>query len=85
LAHVATVQWWLTDRLGKAVLSRTQLPKDPFERMKGTSSIMDQAINDLAGEELVLGKEGEFWSPRKLLRRATWHVRDHIEHIRKLG
>lgn len=85
LAHVATIQWWLVDRLGKASLSRAQLPKDPFERLQITSKMMDQAINELAGEELVLGKEGEFWSPRKMLRRAAWHVRDHIEHIRKLS
>jgi len=85
LAHVATIQWWLADRLGKAGLSRTQLPKDPFERMMVTSTMLEQAINDLAGEELVLGKDGEFWSPHKLLRRATWHVRDHFEHIHKLG
>ncbi|MDR3563149.1 MAG: DinB family protein [Negativicutes bacterium] len=85
LAHVATIQWWLVDRLGKASISRAQLPKDPFERLQITSKMMDQAINELAGEELVLGKEGEFWSPRKMLRRAAWHVRDHIEHIRKLS
>ncbi|MDR3576694.1 MAG: DinB family protein [Anaerolineaceae bacterium] len=85
LAHVATIQWWLLDRLDKATIIRTQLPKDPFERLQVTSKIMDQAINELAGEELVLGKAGEFWSPRKLLRRAAWHLRDHIEHIRKLG
>lgn len=29
------------------------------------------------------GVEGEFWSPRKLLRRAVWHARDHTAHIRK--
>ena len=85
LAHVATIQWWLLDRLDKDSLSRAQLPKDPYERLQVTSKNMDQVINDLAGEDLVLGKEGEFWSPRKLLRRAAWHVRDHIEHIRKLG
>jgi hypothetical protein len=85
LAHVAIIQWWLLDRLDKAGLSRAQLPKDPFERLMVTSGLIDQVLNDLAGEELVLGKNGEFWSPRKLLRRAAWHVRDHIEHIRNLG
>ena len=85
LAHVATIQWWLADRLNKTTLSRAQLPKDPFERLPVTSAMLDQAIHDLAGEELVLGKAGEFWSPRKLLRRAAWHVRDHIEHLHKLG
>jgi len=28
--------------------------------------------------------EGEIWSPRKALRRAVWHERDHTEHIRKI-
>jgi hypothetical protein len=27
----------------------------------------------------------EFWSPRKLLRRAVWHERDHTTHIRRLA
>jgi hypothetical protein len=31
-----------------------------------------------------MGTDGEFWSPRKLLRRAVWHERDHTGHIRKL-
>ena len=32
----------------------------------------------------MVGLDGEFWSPRKSLRRALWHKRDHTEHIRKL-
>jgi len=32
----------------------------------------------------VVGLDGEFWSPRKLLRRTVWHERDHVDHIRKL-
>jgi hypothetical protein len=27
---------------------------------------------------------GEFWSPRKMLRRAVWHERDHTFHTNKL-
>lgn len=30
------------------------------------------------------GENGEFWSPRKLLRRAIWHERDHTNHILQL-
>jgi hypothetical protein len=32
----------------------------------------------------VVGTDGEIWSPRKVLRRALWHERDHVEHIKKL-
>jgi len=38
----------------------------------------------LEGVKKVLGVDGEFWSPRKVLRRALWHERDHVEHIKKL-
>jgi len=41
-------------------------------------------LPDLAGSSQVLGVNGEFWSPRKVLRRAAWHEIDHIEHIFKL-
>lgn len=33
---------------------------------------------------LKVGIDGEFWSPRKMLRRAVWHERDHTFHIDKL-
>ena len=36
------------------------------------------------GVKQVIGVDGEFWSPRKVLRRALWHERDHMEHIKKL-
>jgi hypothetical protein len=38
----------------------------------------------LEGKHQVVGVDGEFWSPRKILRRALWHERDHTEHIKKL-
>ena len=38
----------------------------------------------LDGVNKIVGVKGEFWSPRKMLRRALWHERDHTEHIRKL-
>jgi hypothetical protein len=42
------------------------------------------ALPDLAASNAVVGIDGEFWSPRKLLRRAVWHERDHTAHILKL-
>jgi hypothetical protein len=32
----------------------------------------------------VTGVDGELWSPRKVLRRALWHERDHTDHLRKV-
>ena len=43
-----------------------------------------EVLPTLVGSRQVIGVEGEFWSPRKLLRRAVWHELDHVEHISKL-
>jgi hypothetical protein len=69
LNHVAGAEWWYLDRLDLAGLTLEQL---------------ERALPGLAGVQRVLGKEGEFWSPRKLLRRALWHERDHVGHVLKL-
>jgi hypothetical protein len=45
---------------------------------------LEQALPEMAGVEKVFGLDGEFWSPRKLLRRALWHEIDHIGHIAHL-
>ncbi len=85
LAHVATSSWWLLDRLDLAGVPRSALPKDVDERATTQFERMKAAIGGLAGVEKVVGKDGEFWSPRKLLRRAVWHERGHWIHIRRLA
>lgn len=84
LAHTATAEWWLMDRLNLAGVPRADLPKDPFERLERMNNRLREVLPDLAGQEIVIGKQGELWSPRKLVRRAVWHLRDHTEHILKL-
>jgi hypothetical protein len=83
LKHVASADWWYLDRLGMAFPS-DQLPSEPGERLDKVRTHMVDILPSLAGSKLVVGIEGEFWSPRKLLRRAVWHERDHTFHIRKL-
>jgi hypothetical protein len=84
LAHVGGAEWWYLDRLDLARLNRQELPNDVFEHLKVVRQCLDQALAELDGVERVIGKNGEFWSPRKLLRRALWHELDHVDHIRKL-
>jgi uncharacterized damage-inducible protein DinB len=84
LKHVAGAEWWYLDRLNLAEGGREQLPKDAFERLDWVREHLNRALPELAGRELVLGKDGELWSPRKLLRRALWHEINHREHILKL-
>ncbi len=84
LKHIAGAEWWYLDRLGLAQGEREQLSQDVFERLNQVRSQLKQVLPDLARQERVLGKEGEFWSPRKLLRRALEHEIDHRQHIQKL-
>jgi len=83
LAHVATAEWWYLDRFD-LFGPRSLLPKNPHERLAMVRQRLLEALPGLAGKDWVFGKDGELWSPRKLLRRAIWHERDHIEHIMKL-
>ncbi len=83
LQHVANADGWYLDRLGMA-FPNDQLPAEPGARLDRVRSYMVEILPSLAGSKLVVGIDGEFWSPRKLLRRAVWHERDHTFHIRKL-
>jgi hypothetical protein len=84
LSHAGGAEWWYQQALGLEGIPEAQLPRDVFERLKVTRAHTLEVLPDLAGLEKVCGREGELWSPRKMLRRAIWHELDHIEHIRKL-
>ena len=83
LKHIGGAEWWYQDRLGLA-FPRQDVPDDPFQRLEKVRSNLVEILPGLAGSKQVIGVSGEFWSPRKLLRRAVWHEYDHIAHIRKL-
>ena len=83
LQHVGGAEWWYLDRLGLA-FPRDQVPLDPFQRLRAVRVCLEEVLPSLVGSEKVMGVDGEFWSPRKLLRRAVWHARDHTQHILKL-
>jgi DinB superfamily len=83
LKHIGGAEWWYLDRLGLA-FSRAEVPEHPLERLDKVRERLVEVLPDLAGSKQVVGVSGEFWSPRKLLRRAVWHEYDHIAHIHKL-
>jgi DinB superfamily len=84
LGHVGGAELWYMSRLGFA-FPPDQVPEDPLLRLEKVRKHLASALVKLAGVKQVIGVDGEFWSPRKLLRRALWHERDHTEHIRKLS
>lgn len=84
LGHIANAEHWYLDRLGLAEGARRDLPQDVFERLHAVRQRMNKVLPELDDLQKVEGVDGEFWSPRKLVRRATEHEIDHIDHIFKL-
>ena len=85
LEHIGGAEWWYQERIGYPFPEdEKDVPEDPFERLAVVRSHFTALLLSLEGMDRVIGIEGEIWSPRKVLRRAIWHERDHTEHIRKL-
>ncbi len=83
IRHAGVAEWWYQDRLNLACPYEA-LPKDPFETIVYARKCLLDLLPSFENKSQVIGVDGEFWSPRKLLRRTVWHERDHTNHIRKL-
>lgn len=85
LNHIGGAEWWYQERIGYPFPeNEADVPPDPFEQLEVVREHFIALLPKLDGVHKVVGLEGEIWSPRKVLRRALWHERDHTEHIRKL-
>lgn len=84
LGHVGGAEWWYLDRLDRAGMAREDVPADPFERLSVVRARLEQELLRMVDVKQVVGKAGELWSPRKVLRRAIWHELDHVGHISRL-
>ena len=83
LGHVGGAEHWYMECLGLA-FPRSELPQEPIARLRMVRRHLTTTLRTLDGVKKVVAVDGEFWSPRKLLRKALWHERDHTDHIRKL-
>ncbi|MBI3168750.1 MAG: DinB family protein [Chloroflexi bacterium] len=81
--HIGSAEWWYMDRLGLA-FPRADVPNEPLDRISKVRDLINSVLPTLKDVNQVVGLEGELWSPRKVLRRALWHERDHTEHIQKI-
>jgi len=85
LNHIGSGEWFYQECIGyPSPENEEDLPSDPFQRLADVREHFNSLLPGLDGMDQVVGREGEIWSPRKVLRRALWHERDHTEHIRKL-
>jgi hypothetical protein len=82
LEHIGGGEWWYLTRLGLA--AGLELPDEVFAGIQVVRACLLEALPRLVGVKQVVGLDGEFWSPRKLVRRSLWHELDHIDHICKL-
>jgi len=84
LRHVANANWWYLDRLDLARIDLTAASNNSIERLNTVQQEVLQVLPTLANQTITTQKEDESWSPRKVLRRAIWHMRDHYFHIERL-
>jgi hypothetical protein len=82
--HVANANWWYLDRLGLAGIDLSKASSNSVERMSQVQDELQRVLPTLVNTSLMKIVGGETWSPRKVLRRAIWHMRDHYFHIERL-
>lgn len=82
--HIATAEWWYLSRLDLAGFKRSALAENTEKALAQMAELVQNTLPELSDKVYVVGKDGEFWSYRKLVRRLLYHQRDHIEHIKSL-
>lgn len=83
LSHLAGAETWYFSHLGYDLPS-PKLPDDPCDRLAAVRANSIARLTALVGDDRVIVHRGESWSARKILRRALWHERDHLEQIAAL-
>ncbi len=78
LNHVGRAERWYLDRLDLADVAS---PSEVMEQLRVVRARLQRALPPLVGVDRVVVKELEIWSPRKVVRRALWHERNHTAHI----
>lgn len=78
LNHLGRGERWYLDRLD---LAGDSPPAEVMEQMRVVRARLQRLLPSLANVERVVVKDYELWSPRKIVRRALWHERDHTAHI----
>lgn len=80
LNHLGRGERWYLDRLD---LAGDSPPPEVMEQLRVVRARLQRLMPSFANVDRVVVKDLELWSPRKLLRRALWHERDHTAHIRQ--
>jgi uncharacterized damage-inducible protein DinB len=82
--HIANSEHWYLDQIGKAQYREIDLPISALERLLTVRENLLAVLPQFEGLECIQETRGELWSPRKVIRRAVWHEKDHLVHIQKI-
>ena len=80
LMHCSRAAWWYLDRLDMAPRHAAE-PRSWEERLALVQESLLSALPSLVGMKRIELRSDELWSPRKVVRRSIWHLRDHTSHI----
>jgi len=78
--HIGRTEWWCLGRIGLAP-SDDVVPATSLQRLNIAREQLLGVLPGLVGVAGVVEVQGELWSPRKVLRRALCHERDHTAQI----
>jgi predicted RNase H-like HicB family nuclease len=83
MAHVWETEHLILNRMGSTVDS-AEMPGDAMGRLQVVRAKFCKMLPHWAEQDRSVEEFGEKWSPRKALRRALWHERDHIWQLEGL-
>ncbi len=83
LKHIALAEQWFCSHLALTE-DEYALPDDPFAALEVSRANTIARLPELVGSTRITELMSERWSPRKVIRRALWHERDHINHITQI-
>jgi predicted RNase H-like HicB family nuclease len=83
LRHVATAENWYLDRLGLAHEPAWEM-RDTLGRLILVRQHLLDVLPALVNDERLTEWNGELWTPRKVVRRALWHEREHALTVRAI-
>jgi hypothetical protein len=91
--HIAIAEWWYTTRVSSSrdsIRSWENYGQDAFSRLQ---LVREMFVHDFAermrqmpyvNRSQVFERNGELWTPKKVLRRAVWHELLHLKQLLRL-
>lgn len=83
IKHIGTAEWWYWDRLNLAFPREKRPDDDIFKLLDTVRKFTLENLPGIIGSDQQTCRSEEYWSLRKLLRRAVWHERVHTLQIKR--